>query len=136
LFSAGVLSIGVEVDLVLAERAFLYLSSIATVSLITTWTMILFTQWLFRRPSCATGPAPAYGCARPANISWPPSRLTGRFRSSRQMAGTSAVELGLSSGWDAGRDTRRARQAHGAVQVIRQSFCRRAGPTVIGDAKT
>lgn len=49
LFSAGVLSIGVVVDLVLPERAFLYLSSIATVSLITTWTMILVTQWLFRR---------------------------------------------------------------------------------------
>ena len=47
LFSAGVLSIGVVVDLVLPERAFLYLSSIATVSLITTWTMILVTQWLF-----------------------------------------------------------------------------------------
>jgi AAT family amino acid transporter len=49
LFSAGVLSIGVVVNLVLPQRAFLYLSSIATLSLVTIWTMILVTQWRFRR---------------------------------------------------------------------------------------
>ena len=68
LFSAGVLSIGVVVDLVLPERAFLYLSSIATVSLITTWTMILITQWLFRRAKLREGTTAAL---RFALFGWP-----------------------------------------------------------------
>jgi L-asparagine transporter-like permease len=45
----------VVLDLVLPERAFLYRSSIATVSLITTWTMILVTPWLFRKAKLRDG---------------------------------------------------------------------------------
>lgn len=57
-FSACALSIGVVIDLVLPSTAYLYLSSVATLALVITWTMILLTHWRFRRQREAspTGP--------------------------------------------------------------------------------
>lgn len=54
-FSGGVLLIGVLIDLVIPQQAFLYLSSIATLALIVIWSMILITQWRFRRARQADG---------------------------------------------------------------------------------
>jgi AAT family amino acid transporter len=55
MFSALVLSIGVVVEIVVPERAFVYLASVATMSLLFTWTMILVTQYRFRRIRRAEG---------------------------------------------------------------------------------
>jgi AAT family amino acid transporter len=57
LFSGMVLLIGVVLNLLLPRDVFLYLSSIATIALIFNWTMILLTQWHFRRTKMKAGRA-------------------------------------------------------------------------------
>jgi AAT family amino acid transporter len=57
LFSGVVLLIGVVLNLLLPRDVFLYLSSVATIALIFNWTMILLTQWHFRRTKMAAGQA-------------------------------------------------------------------------------
>ncbi len=55
LASAGVLVIGVPINIYFPSDAFLILASIATVVVIFTWTMILIAQWRFRRAKCREG---------------------------------------------------------------------------------
>lgn len=74
LCSSAVLGFGVLLDYLLPHQAFIYLAAIATVALVSTWTMILVTQWRFRTAHNATG---TNTTLRFPMLAWPYSSYAG-----------------------------------------------------------
>jgi AAT family amino acid transporter len=74
LASAAVLSVGVVLNYFLPPVVFFYLSSIATLTTIAIWSMILVTQWRFRRALLARTP---YEAPRFPLFCWPISTILG-----------------------------------------------------------
>lgn len=53
LFSSSILLVAVFLNYIVPEQVFLYISAIATVAVITSWTIILITQYKFRKAKTA-----------------------------------------------------------------------------------
>jgi len=74
LASAAVLSVGVVLNYLLPPVVFFYLSSVATLTTIAIWSMILITQWRFRRVQLRRIP---YVAPKFALFWWPVSTILG-----------------------------------------------------------